>query len=357
MKETRMKIIPRRVAATFSRRQALFGAGALLAAPSVVTAQSLHRVRFTLDWTFHGSYSFAAAGERNGIFRDSGVEFAISRGFGSGRVPIDIAAGTYDIGIGDMTPAIRFMAENPQRDIVAVAIVYDQSPACCTVRMDGPITEPKLLEGRTLAAPEFDGGRQIFPVFARAVGFDASKVSWNSISPELREPMLVQRRADGITGFITSTGLSLKALGMDWPQQRIFRYKNYGMDFYGSGLLTTRTFLRERPDAARAAISALLKASIWAYRNPAQAITFLKARETLTDVAIETERQQVTFDEMMISDTVRQNGLSHWEPARAQKQIDAIVDTFRLANKPSVDQIFDGRFLPPASELVVTPRA
>ncbi len=39
--------------------------------------------------------------------------------------------------------------------------------------------------------------------------------------PELREPMLVQRRVDGITGAATSTGLSLKALGMDWPAQRI----------------------------------------------------------------------------------------------------------------------------------------
>jgi NitT/TauT family transport system substrate-binding protein len=340
---------------TIGRRSALLAAGAgLLAAPRVVTAQAMHRVRFTLDWTFHGSYAFAAAGERNGIFRDAGVDFAISRGFGSGRVPVDIAAGTYDIGIGDMTPAIRFMAENPDRQLVAVAIVYDQSPACCTVRADGPITDPKMLEGRTLAAPEFDGGRQIFPVFARAVGFNASRVSWNSISPELREPMLVQRRADGITGFITSTGLSLKALGMDWPQQRIFRYKNYGMDFYGSGLITSRAFLRERPDAARAAIGALLRASIWAYRNPTQAIAHLKARETLTDVAIETERQQVTFDEMMVSDTVRANGLSHFAAPRAQAQIDAIAETFNLPRRPTPDEIFDGRFLPPASELRLT---
>ncbi len=333
------------------RRAALGLGAAWLASPAVVRAQTLHRVRFTLDWTFHGSYAFAAAGERNGIFRDHGVEFAITRGYGSGRVPIDIAAGTYDIGIGDMTPAIRFMAENPQREIVAVAIVYDQSPACCTVRADGPITEPRMLEGRTLAAPEFDGGRQIFPIFARSVGFDAGKVRWNSVSPELREPMLVQRRADGITGFITSTALSLKGLGMDWPAQRIFRYKDFGMDYYGSGLITTRAFLRERPEAARAAIAALLKGSLWAYRNPDQAIGFLKARESLTDVAIETERQQVTFREMMVSDTVRANGLSHFEAARAQKQIDGIAETFALARKPSVDEIYDGRFLPPASEL------
>ncbi len=332
-----------------TRRAALGTGAAILAAPAL-RAQSLPRVRFTLDWIFHGSYAFAAAGERNGIFRDAGVEIVTSRGFGSGRVPVDIAAGTYDLGIGDMTPAIRFMAENPDRGLVCVAMIYDQSPACCTVRADGPITDPKMLEGKTLAAPEFDGGRQIFPVFARYAGFDGSKVSWNSVSPELREPMLVQRRADGITGFITSTGLSLKGLGMDWPQQRIFRYKNFGMDFYGSGLLTTRQVLREKPEVIRAAVNAIIKASVWTYKNPAQAIQFLAQRETLTNVPLETERQQVTFDEMMVNDTVRANGLSYVEAPRMQRQIEGIVQTFNLPRTPSVADVYTDAFLPPVAD-------
>ncbi len=334
---------------TLTRRAAFAAGAALLAAPRIGHAQ-LQRVRFSLDWIFHGSYAFAAAGERHGIFRDAGLDIVTSRGFGSGRVPVDIAAGTYDIGIGDMTPAIRFMAENPDRNLVCVAMIYDQSPACCTVRADGPITDAKMLEGKTLAAPEFDGGRQIFPVFARYAGFDAGRVSWNSVSPELREPMLVQRRADGITGFITSTGLSLKGLGMDWPAQRIFRYKNYGMDFYGSGLLTTRQVLRDRPETIRAAVGALIKASVWTYKNPAQAIQFLAQRETLTNVPLETERQQVTFDEMMVNDTVKARGLSHVEAPRLQRQIDGIVATFNLARKPSVDEVYTDSFLPPLAD-------
>jgi NitT/TauT family transport system substrate-binding protein len=329
-----------------TRRSALALAGATLAAPHIANAQAM-RVRFTLEWAFQGPYAFAAAGERQGIFREANLDISIVRGFGAARVPIDIAAGTYDMGFGDITPVIRFMAENPQRDLVAVAVLYDQSPLACTVRADGPITDPRMLPGRTLAAPEFDGGRQVFPVFARAIGIDAGSVQWLSVTPELREPMLVQRRADGITGFITSTGMSLKALGMDWPAQRIFRYREHGLDFYSGSLITTRTFLRERPDAVRATVATMMRSMAWAYRNPDPAIAHLRARESLTDVAVETERQQVAFREMLVTDQVLRNGMSNVEAPRLQRQIDAVRAAFNLAQVPSVDQLYTDAFLPP----------
>jgi NitT/TauT family transport system substrate-binding protein len=336
-----------------TRRSALMLGGGALAAPSVARAQggsTPHRVRFTLDWSFHGAYSFIAAGERQGIFREAGLDISVVRGFGSGRVPVDLAAGTYDIGIADCTPAMRFLAENPGRDIVAVAMIYEGSPLCATVRADGPITEPKMLAGKSLAAPEFDGGRQVFPVFAQAIGIDPASIRWQSVSPELREPMLVQRRADGITGFITSTGMSLKALGMDWPQQRIFRYRDHGLDFYGSALLTTRTFLREKPEAAKATILGMMRAMSWSYRNPDAAVAHLKARESLTDVPIETERQQVAFREMLVTENVRKHGLSYVEAPRMQRQLDAVKGAFNLATTPSVAEFYTDAFLPPPAQ-------
>jgi NitT/TauT family transport system substrate-binding protein len=324
------------------------GAG-LLASPRLALAQAPHRLKFTLDWAMHGAYSFAVAAERNGLFRKYHLEMPINRGYGSGRVPIDIAAGTYELGFGDLTPMLRFMAENPDRGLVCVAVLYDRSPLSATVRAEGPIREPKQLAGKTLAAPELDGGRQIFPVFAQAVGIDLASINWMSVSPELREPMLVQRRADGITGFVTSTALSLKALGMDLPQQRIFYYRDAGLDFYGSGLVTTRAILREKPEAIRAAVGALTEGMVWAYRNPAEAISHLKSRESLTDVAIESERQKLAFDQMLLSDPVRQHGLSYVEPARLKRQIDATVDTFKLPSRPTPESAFTDEYLPPVA--------
>jgi NitT/TauT family transport system substrate-binding protein len=333
------------------RRSLLLGAAAALATPAIVRGQgTLQRVKFAVDWAFQGPNAYTLLTRDRGYFRDAGLDVQVDRGFGSGRVPIDIAGGAYDIGQADINPVIKFIAENPNAGLVIVGVWGDRSLLCATVRSDGPIKAPKDLEGRTLAAPDSDAGRQIFPAFARAAGFDAAKVSWMTVRPELREPMLVQGRADGITGAATSTGLSLKSLGMDWPAQRILFYRDYGLDLYGTCYLTTRDFMRRNPEAVRGVLRAAFRGLIHSVRQPTEAIAALKAAEPLTDTAIEAERQQVSIREQINSDHVRANGLSVVDPTRLQRGIAAVEAAYGMAAKVKAEDIYTDSFLPPIAE-------
>ena len=111
-------------------RRAAFGAvmTTTLAAPPVANAQARPTVRFAYDWIRNGPYAFGIAGERQGFFREAGVDLTIQRGFGSARVPLDMAAGTFDIAMADPTPVLRFMSQNPNTDLVAVSLLWDQAP-------------------------------------------------------------------------------------------------------------------------------------------------------------------------------------------------------------------------------------
>jgi NitT/TauT family transport system substrate-binding protein len=191
----------------------------------------------------------------------------------------------------------------------------------------------------------------VFPVFARLNGIDPASVNWMSVAPELREVMLVQRRADGITGFVTSTALSLKALGMDLPAQRIFRYREHGLDFfYGSVILTTRTFAQRNPEAVRGTVAALLKGLKYSFHNRASAIQALRGKEPLTDVAIEGTRQDMAMQELVDSPNVRRLGLGIIEAPRLERQIAAVKEAYSLGEMPSVDRFHTDRFLPPAAD-------
>lgn len=331
-------------------RGSLALAGAALFAPFVARGQALARVRFTMDWAFQGPSSYILLGRERGFFREAGVDIQVTRGFGSGRVPVDIAAGTYDMGQGDINPTLKFMAENPDRGLVVVAITADQGALAATTRADGPIRGPRDLEGKTLAAPEFDAGRQMFPAFARAAGIDTSRITWMSVQPELREPMLVQRRADAITGFVTSTALSLKAIGMDWPQQRIMLYRDYGLDLYSTCYLTTRDYLRRSPDAARATLRGLFRSLVHTYRNPQEGIDVLKRVEPLTDVAIEAERQRVATEYLTVTDNVRRNGLSSVDPERLARGIRAIEQAYGITARLRPEDVYTADFLPPRED-------
>ncbi len=333
----------------FNRRAALLAAGGLLAAPRLVHAQAA-RVRLTLDWAFQAPNAFALVAREKGYFRAAGVDVTVDRGQGSGGVPVALAGGSYDMGYADLNPAIRFMAENPDRGIVAVAVLHDRSPLCAIVRADGPIRTPKDLEGKKLAAPEFDAGRQLFPAFAKAAGIDASKVTFLSVTPALREPMLVRREADGVTGFVTTSALALKGIGLGLSQQRTMMYYDHGLNLYGGAILTTRRFLESNPDAVRGTTAALMKAFIETVRNGQEMLDILKRVEPLTDVALERERHELNVEKVIMSDNVRANGISAVDPARLQTGIRQVEEAYNLTPRLQGPQIYTADFLPPAAD-------
>jgi len=337
-------------------RRALLGAGtgflvAPLAAPRLARGQAaLARLKFTLDWALQGPNSYALLGREKGFFRAEGIDVAISRGFGSGRVPVDIAGGTFEMGQADINPTLKFMAENPNAGLIVVAIAADRNGMCVTVRGDSAIMVPKDLEGKTLAAPQEDAGRQLFPVFASRAGFDAARVNWQTVRGELREPMLVQRRADGITGIVTSTALSLKALGMDLPQQRIMFYRDHGLDLFSTCYLTTKDYAARHPDVVRGALRALFRSLAYAWHHAEEGIAVLKAVEPLTDSALELQRYRFNAEQHLITDHVRQNGFSAVDPVRLQRGIRAVEEAFGLPQRLTPADVYTEAYLPPPAQ-------
>ncbi|MBP2316687.1 ABC transporter substrate-binding protein [Azospirillum soli] len=306
-------------------------------------------VKLTLDWAFQGPQApFLLALER-GYYKAEGLDVTIDRGEGSGAVPPRIAAGTYDIGFGDINPMIRFVAEKGA-DLVAVAVLYDASPLAAIATKKSGITSAKQLEGRTLAAPETDSARQIFPAFAKAAGIDPAKVSWQTVTPQLRETMLAQGKVDAITGFLTTGIFSLKAAGIPEGDIVTMRYRDAGVALYSNALITSRKFAEANPKAVAGFVKATLKAHIDAVRKPQAAIDALKKRDPLIDTKIELDRMKLAFDELMLSPEAKANGLSTVDPARFQKAIDILKETYAFPKDVKVADVYTDAYLPPVAE-------
>lgn len=322
--------------------------GAALSAPGIARAQA-RACRFTLDWALGGTSAWAVVAQKNGYFAEEGVQVRVSRGFGSGRVPVDIAGGAYDMGFGDFNAMAKFASENPESGMMAVLMLFDGLPMVCISKADGPIRVPKDLEGKRIAAPEGDSGRQIFPVFAEAAGFDAKTVQWISVSPELREPMLVRGQTDAITGFITSASISLKGLGLALPQQNIMRYSQFGVPLYSNAVMTTRRFAEANPDVVRGVVRSLIRGMRSTVQQPDAAVAAVKEVEPLVDVALETERARLLIEELVMTDHVRRHGISSVDPKRMADSLTILERVYGFTRRPGVD-LYTDAYLPPAAQ-------
>ncbi|MBU8537720.1 ABC transporter substrate-binding protein [Falsiroseomonas tokyonensis] len=332
------------------RRHALALIGSALAAPAV-HAQSLTNVRFTLDWALQGPQGAFVLALDKGYFREAGLNVTMDRGFGSGDVPVKISAGAYDVGVADLSPTIRMKLERPESDLFTPFILHDATAlAVMTLRREN-IRTPADLVGKTLAAPESDAGRQLFPAFAKAAGFDPASVRWQSVTPQLREPMLAQGRVNAITGFITSGIFSLRGLGVAEQDIVTMLFSDVGANFFATSLITTRRWAAANPQAVTGLIRGLVRAQYDSLRDPDATIANLRRREPLTDVALETERLRMALDRLTFTPHVRQNGFGQVDMARLQRNIDAVREAFGISRPLPASDIYDPSYLPPAADL------
>ena len=309
------------------------------------------KVKFVLDWQVQGPQAPFITAKAVGAFAAQGLDVTIDRGTGSQKTIEQVATGTYDMGYGDVNSMIEYNVKNPQTPLVAVGMVLNTPPfALLSLKRYG-IREPKDLKGVSIGAPAGDAPRRLWPIFARNAGVPADSVSWTNMAPPLREPALVKGDVKAISGFYFTGFLNLTE-NLKVPESEVvaFNYSDYGIDLYGNGVIVRVDWLKAHEATARKFLAALNVGFKATLKDPKAAIVHVKAAEPLSNEATELKRLQLAISANMINDEVKKLGLLGIDPARMQRAIEQVVTSFEHGSKPTVAQVFNGAYLPPAAE-------
>ena len=312
-------------------------------------------VRFQLDWRFEGPSALFLLPAAKGYFKDAKLDVTIDAGNGSGGTVTRVASGTYDLGFADMAALMEFHANNPDapNKPVAIMMVYNNTPAAVLALKKSGIKGPADLAGKKLGAPVFDAGRRAFPIFQKANG--VGNVAWTAMDPPLRETMLVRGDVDAITGFSFTSLLNLEARGVKAEDIVTLPYAQYGVKLYGNAIIATPKILKENPAAVKAFLTAFAKGAKEVMAKPDDAIAYVKQRDGIINVDLETRRLKMAIDAVVASPDARAEGFGKAVPGRMALMASQVSDAFNTKTRVNPEAVWNASFLPGSKELDVLP--
>jgi NitT/TauT family transport system substrate-binding protein len=325
--------------------------GLALTAGFTATAHAQIKIRMVLNWKYEGPQGMFFLADDRGYFKQEGLDVSFDQGNGSGAAVPQVANGAYDMGFGDINALVELAAKKPDDAPVGVFMLYNRPPFTVAVKADSPIKTPADFVGRKLGGAANDGALKLFPALCAATKIDCTKVEIVNMQPNLREQMLMQGQVDGVFGYVTTIRFSAKLSGIDPDKQiRFIKFEDYGMDLYSNGIIVSRKFVKEHPEAVKGFLRALNHGIKDAIADPQAAIDAVVKREPLIKPAIERARLDATIADEMSHPEIAKIGIGDISDERMTKAIETLVTAKELPRTPAVNEIFDRSFLPPLSE-------
>jgi len=269
-----MKLVAALLAAV-SLLAGLAGCGESGAEPGAPVGATL-----VLDFTPNAVHSGIYAAEREGFYRDAGINLTVRQPGESTDAPKLLAAGRVDFAILDIHDL--GIARERGLDLVGVMPLVQRPLAAVIARSDRGISAPIDLEGRTLGVTGLPSDEAVVDSEVSANGGDAAKVKrvtigFNAISA------LAAGKVDAATGFWNAEGVALRQQGVPI---RLFKVDEFGAPPYPElVLVTTARTLAHKADLVHSLIAATTKGYELAVDQPRQALGDLLAEVPSLDRA------------------------------------------------------------------------
>jgi NitT/TauT family transport system substrate-binding protein len=344
-----------------SRRIGMMGVGSvvrsawvgllLCATLATCAAAAETPIKFTLDSKFVGPSAPILLPLDSGYYKAEGLNVSIDDATGSAEAIQRVASQTYDMGIADINALIRFHDADPKAPVKAVFIVYNRPAYAVIGRKSRGVIMPKSLEGKRLGAPTADLAYAQWPIFVKANGIDASKVTIENVGAPVREPMLAAGQVDAVTGLSYTNFVNLKDKGVPVDDIVVLLMADYGVDLYGDAIIVNEKFAAAHPDAVKGFLRAFVTGLKETVRAPASAVEPVLKRNDAARKDLAVERLKMAINDNIITPEVKANGIGGVDATRFAHAIDQTTLAYRFKSaKPKLEDIFDPAFLPSAAD-------
>ena len=302
-------------------------------------AHALDNVTLITDFGFNGRHAYFFVAIEKGYYKDADLEVKVVRGQGSVDAIRQVGANNAILGFAD-AGSLVLARGNDQIPVKLVSIVYARPPQAIFCREDSGLKQPKDLEGASIANPAGGATVDMFPIYARAAGFDAGKVKWIVAGSDALPALLAGNRVPCVGQFTVGEPLLSRQAA---PAKLVrFAFADAGVSFYGNGIIATDTTIATRPDIVRRFVAATIRGMQDAFADPEEAGRIMNKYHPTVDAVVAKGETEAVAELAQ----VKGEALGMIDPARIEETIGAVTSVFKLKTPVKATDVYAPGFVP-----------
>lgn len=223
------------------------------------------KVSVRLKWLDQAQFAGIYAAKSQGFYSQNNLEVEILPG-GPDISPVQmVVSGVNDFGItgGDQI----LLAREKSVPVVAVAVLYKQSPVAIGSLKEKAIVSPKDLEGKRVGLIYGRDEETIYRALMAKESIDESMIEEISLMAGLAQ--ITTDKVDAQILYEINEPILLEQQGFEVD---LIKPRDYGIQFYADTLFTTEELINNKPEVVRGFVKATLEGWQWVLENPEKAI-------------------------------------------------------------------------------------
>ncbi len=319
-------------------------ASAALASVAITPAAAQTKVSLALDWIIGGTHSPYLVAVDRGMYRDVGLDVAVSRGFGSGDTVKRVGSGTADVGIADTSTIITAMA-NENIPVKIVGMIYDRATLGLIYLKESGINKPKDLEGRAIGRSASGASVTMLPAFLNVNDVDRSKINEVVVDAATYMPILMSGRVQAVLEQSIHLSKFQKVAAQQGKSAAAMRYSDFGLASYGNAIIVSADTAEKKGDMVKRFVEATLRGYAWALENPDEAVKIIMRTNPELDAAA-TKGELLALADIQNSPDVSKHGLGYIGKEKLTSTRDTATKALKLKRVVPVEDIYTTKFLP-----------
>lgn len=301
-----------------------------------------------LDFTVTGYHGLFYYGLSQGIYAKNGIQLSILAGSGSAHTIAAVATGKADFGFADTGTLAVTESTSNVTGVKIVATVF-QNLEYAVIYNTARIHSLSDLNGKTIGDFQGSGTGKIFPVFCAINGINYSSINFVYTTPATFNQLVALGQADAVISTFNQVANIESIAAQNNITLGVFGFSSYGMNTYGSSLITSQNMIDNHPDLVASMVKATMESILGAAKNPSLAA----AAVVQASPSLNLTKAQNDF-QLMVTNTMPQVNASAYalnpltfgwiNATKLQNTLNTVYQGYGISNGVSVSDLYTNEF-------------